>query len=512
MEQLELLPADIGTRAPTEPMQLRPYQVEAVRRYNESRALRRLIVMPTGSGKTVVLAAIARQVVEAGGRVLVLAHREELIDQAARTLGRLASAFVSVEKAERAGGRQDSIVVASVQTMQRQRLESWAPGHFALLIVDECHHVTADSYQTILNHFQAPVLGVTATPDRADRQALGDVFQDLVYQYPLQDAIRDGHLADIVGMRLKHTIDLDSIARLKAGDLPDGELERIITGHIEPMADAAVSGLGRLKTISFLPGVLSAHLFAEAMSARGIPSAALSGRDSSEIRQARLAQFARGELLHLANCQLFTEGFDEPSIEAVLMARPTLSRSLFAQMVGRGMRLFPGKARVILAEFTINYARHRLVSPYELFSSAGVPERVRARAEAEKQPDESFLDAIERARRYYQNSPTRVRVDGNEWAKFDPMAYAEIEQIDMDGEILLSAWAAHKVSEPVTPKQIDMLGWLGFDHAVTARLTKGQAAVLITTVMQKAEAAGLKKPWGYMSQWYAQLKRETEEK
>lgn len=387
---------------------LRPYQHDALASIRDSwrRHRRLLAVLPTGTGKTVLFAKTAEEM-RPQGRVFVLAHREELIRQAVDKITAWTTLSTAVEmgaeRAEGIFGASADVVVASVQSLSRRsRLARFNAAEFALVIVDEAHHATADTYGRILDHFgNARILGVTATPDRLDGQGLGRIFEHLAFAYELRDAIEDGWLAPIRQHRVEVDVDLSAV-RTVAGDLHEGDLEHALLG------DAALHGIaapiaqhaGARPTLTFAVTVAHARALAEVLAVYADPEriAVLSGDDDRQKRRETLAAFAAGDIQHLVNCALFTEGFDEPSIACVAIARPTKSRALYAQMIGRGTRLAPGKRGLLVLDFKGNAGRHALVSTFDVLSGARDEEiERRAQARMNADPDITILAALREA-------------------------------------------------------------------------------------------------------------------
>jgi superfamily II DNA or RNA helicase len=356
------------------------------------------VVLPTGTGKTVVFAELARRRVARGRRVLVLAHRGELLEQAQRKLSDV-GVRAAIEQADRRAGLAP-VVVASVQTLQRKRLERLVAEEFDV-IVDEAHHAIAASYGAILDHFAASlVLGVTATPLRADGRGLGEIFGSVAHRYELQQAIRDGWLVPIVARRIfVASIDLGGI-KTRAGDLATDELaaamatDEAILAVVLPVLEQA----GSRRTIVFAVDVAHARALAVAICERrpGAARVAHGELDDAERRQI-LADFRAGVFQYLVNVQLYTEGFDEPSVECVVCARPTKSWALYTQMVGRGTRLSPatGKRDLLLLDVAGNSGRHRLVGPIDaLAAGEAVDDLVRGEAERMLEEGEQDLDGL----------------------------------------------------------------------------------------------------------------------
>lgn len=356
---------------------LRPYQreaVDAVVSEWESARKRTLLVMPTGSGKTIVLASVAKKVVDGGGKVLLLAHRGELLEQAADKIKSATGLGCSVEKAEQTSkGSWFRVTVGSVQSLMRpQRLALFDPAEFEAVIVDEAHHAMADSYQTILHHFGgAKVLGVTATPDRADRRDLGEYFDSIAYEYTLPRAIRDGYLSPIKAQTVPIDIDLGGV-RASSGDLSASDLGTALDPYLGAIADEMLAaGCMRRKTVAFLPLVATSRKFAAALAERGFRSMEVNG-DSPDRAETLAAFDQAGPGSVLCNSMLLTEGWDCPSVDCVVVLRPTKVRSLYAQMVGRGTRLSPetGKEDLLVLDFLWHTERHDLCRPAHLVAGS----------------------------------------------------------------------------------------------------------------------------------------------
>ena len=312
-------------------MELRPYQVDAVesifREWGSGRR-RTLLCMATGTGKTICIAKVAERVASHGGRTLVLAHRGELLDQARDKIASATGLACSVERAQESSlGTWESVTVGSVQTLMRdQRLEALAPDRFDCVIVDEAHHSASASYRKILDHFDADVLGVTATPDRADRQDLGKVFDSLAYEYGLAQAVRDGYLCPIKAQTIPLDIDITSVST-QSGDYAAGELGDALGPYLDAIADEMAAACEGKRTVVFLPLVSTAKRFRDLLEERGLHAAEVDGK--SEDRAEVLAAFDEGRYDVLCNSMLLTEGWDCPSVDCVVVLRPTKSRSLY---------------------------------------------------------------------------------------------------------------------------------------------------------------------------------------
>ena len=320
-------------------MQLRPYQQEAIDAIQAQPSGRYLVQMATGLGKTVTFASIPRQ-----GRVLLLSHREELVYQPRKYY----DCSFGIERAgERSHGEE--VVSASVQSLAR-RLDRFAPDAFDLVIVDEAHHAAAGTYRKILDHFTPRLtLGFTATPNRGDKVRLDDLFQKIIFSRDLRWGIQNGYLCDILCKRVDLGYDLSAV-HTRLGDYAPGELADAMEGTADGVAQT-------YREHAQGPTLIFAVNVAQAQEIAGkIPGAvAVTGqtKDRGEI----IRRFTAGEIPCLVNVMVFTEGTDIPRVETVILARPTQSDALYTQMVGRGLRLWPGKEKLILIDCVGNTGR-----------------------------------------------------------------------------------------------------------------------------------------------------------
>lgn len=347
-------------------LSLRGYQAEAVsacmKAWKEHRRI--LLVLPTGAGKTITFAAIVKRAVDRGHRVLILAHREELLEQARDKLRAVAGLEAELEKAEHQASRASSVVVASVQSLQGARLASWPADYFGLVIVDEAHHAPSDTYRAILDHFQVRVLGVTATPDRSDRKGLGEVFDAIAYELGLVELIEQGFLARPLVQTLPLAVDLHGV-RSSAGDYQVGDLGTKIEPLLAEIIQAALPIVRHRKTLVFCPTIETSRACAYVAAEAGLTAEHIDG--TSEDRRAILGRFsASGRGSMLSCCTLLVEGFDEPSADCLLNLRPTKSRTLYAQMVGRVLRTHPGKKNALILDPLWEVGRHNLIRPASL--------------------------------------------------------------------------------------------------------------------------------------------------
>lgn len=354
-------------------MELRPYQQEAkeaVLQQWDNNTKKTLLVLPTGTGKTIVFSKIIEERVRTGDRVLVLAHRGELLDQASDKLEQATGLMTSTEKAEETSlNSWFRVTVGSVQTMMREkRLNQFSPDHFGTIIIDEAHHCISDSYQRVLSHFEsANVLGVTATPDRGDMKSLGTYFESLAYEYTLPKAIKEGYLTPIKALTIPLTLDLTSVGQ-QAGDFKTADLGTALDPYLYQIADEMLNYAKDRKTVVFLPLIRTSQKFRDILEEKGFRAAEVNGgsKDRAEI----LEDFDKGKYDILCNSMLLTEGWDCPSVDCIVVLRPTKIRSLYSQMVGRGTRLYPGKEDLLLLDFLWHTERHDLSHPAHLIAQS----------------------------------------------------------------------------------------------------------------------------------------------
>ena len=335
---------------------LRPYQLEAVRAINDkwSEWNRELLVLPTGCGKTVVFNTVAHQ---RDGNTLILAHRDELIEQARDKYFAMYGERPGKIKADENEIRQ--ITVGSVQTMCRRDYS----GQFQTVIVDEAHHAISPSYQTVLNQFpEAKVLGVTATPDRGDKRSLARYFDGIAYEYGLKTAVAEGYLCPITAKTIPLEIDMNSVT-VSIGDFQVDSIAESLEPYLPQIAEAIMLHASARKTVVFCP------LISIAQELAGMIPGAREVNGNSVDRKEILDWFDKaGPGAVLCNAMLLTEGWDCTSCDCVVVLRPTKIRSLYCQMVGRGTRLFPGKDNLLLLDFLWMCQKHNLCRPASLVS------------------------------------------------------------------------------------------------------------------------------------------------
>lgn len=477
--------------------ELRPYQQQARDRIHaewDAGHTRTLLVLPTGTGKTIVFASVAADQVRAGDRVLILAHRGELLEQAADKLQRSTGLVSAVEKAE--STCLDSwfrVVVGSVQTLQRTaRLERFPQDYFGTIIIDEAHHAITDGYRRILDYFSgAKVLGVTATPDRGDMRNLGEVFDSLAFEYKLTDAIKEGYLCKIMAQTIPLQLDITSVT-MSGGDYAVGDLGTALDPYLEQIAAEMARRCKSRKTVVFLPLIKTSQKFRDLLNTYGFRAAEVNGQ--SDDRRQVLADFDAGKYNVLCNSMLLTEGWDCPSVDCVVVLRPTKVRSLYSQMVGRGTRLSPGKTDLLLLDFLWMTDRHELCRPADLvcedrtvarqmtetLAESGCPEDIE---EAAAQASEDVVAQREEALAKQLEEQRRKK------AKLvDPLQYEmSIQAEDLAGYVPAFGWEAGPPSEQQTAA-LEKLGIL--PDAVESA---GKAALLLDR-LNKRRDEGLTTP------------------
>ncbi|MBQ3460324.1 MAG: DEAD/DEAH box helicase family protein [Solobacterium sp.] len=490
--------------------ELRPYQEEARQAIeNEwaSGVQKTLLVLPTGTGKTVVFSKVVEDRVREGDRVLIMAHRGELLNQAADKLGKMTGLTCALEKAEETClGKWNRVVIGSVQSLQRpQRLKKFPGDYFSTIVVDEAHHAITDGYRRILEHFpSANVLGVTATPDRGDMKNLGEVFQSLAYEYSIVQAIREGYLCKIMAQTIPLQLDMSGL-KTQAGDYTLGSIDTALDPYLEQIAEEMEKFCKDRKTVVFLPLIKTSQKFRDILNRHGFHAAEVNGM--SEDREEILRDFDNGKYNILCNSMLLTEGWDCPSVDCIVVLRPTKVRSLYCQMVGRGTRLSPGKSELLLLDFLWLSEKHELCRPADIIckskevaqkmtdnlAQAGCPEDIE---KAEKQASEDVLkDREERLAAQLEAMKKRKKklvdplqfemsIQAEDLANYEPTlgwqmgpaSQKQLEALEKYGifpdevenagkaDLLLDKLAKRRMEGLTTPKQIRFLEGRGFQH------------------------------------------------
>jgi superfamily II DNA or RNA helicase len=353
-------------------MKLRPYQNECVTRVFsdwDSGSNRCLAVLCTGAGKTIIASAVANIVKQQGGKLLFLAHRSELLTQAQDKFLRACGLESGLEKAESCAHGHD-IIVGSVQSLTREkRLEKFGKDYFSHIIVDECHHSMSDSYLRVLDYFDsAKVLGITATPDRADKKNIGKVFDSLSYEYDIRKAVKEGFLVRPIAKTIPLEIDISGI-NMKGGDFDEEEVAQRLEAMMGEIADKIIEYAHDKKCAIFTPLIRTSKALEQIMKDKGYANV-IEVNGASPDRKERLQKFESMQApCAIVNSMLLTEGWDDPTVDCIINLRPTKSRSLYVQIIGRGLRLNPPlKKECLILDFLWQTQEHDLCRPIHLVS------------------------------------------------------------------------------------------------------------------------------------------------
>jgi superfamily II DNA or RNA helicase len=509
-------------------MKLRPYQDRALEQI--LRALRShsstMAVLATGLGKTVLFSHVA---LHAQKRVLIIAHRKELLAQAAEkieaVIGVRPGVEMGLERSDEQSFLKSRVVVASVQTLSKpKRREKFNPADFGLIVIDEAHHAVAASYTTVIDYFRngnpdagiqgnpnVKVLGVTATPKRTDKLAMGRIFESEACNYGIEPALADGWLVPIT-QRAIVVKDMDfSNCNTHAGDLAEVDLERILTEEkvLHGQAKPTVELAGDRPTLVFCVNVAHAKRMAEVLCRYKTDSAvALDGETPDEERDAVVNRFRQGKIQFLVNCGLFLEGFDAPAVACVAMCRPTKSLSLYTQVLGRGTRPLPGvvdpladleptfriraiadspKSDLLVLDYVGNSGRHKIVTAMDVLGgkytddvrkAAGKiaeSEAVDVKVALERAAAERELE-LEIAARDAEARRKLIRAQRVEYVQRDVSVFAAGSGVAYHGEAI----ATGQTGELATERQV---WWLhrnaNWQLADARKLTKVKAQKII---------------------------------
>ena len=451
-------------------MNLYPHQVAAlaaVKSYIKSDHTAGLIGMPTGTGKTVIFCTLGHDL---GWPTLILVHRDELVTQTIDTLEWVwPAASAGVIKAERNEWCGHDAVVASVASLHGGRLKRMPRDRFGLIVVDEAHHATADSWVRVLDYFDSRfILGCTATPERFDGRSLADRFGDkALFTYQLRDAIEDGQLARLTQYQIHTDASLDGVA-YRMGDYAEGELARAVNtpARNRVIVEAFQGHASSRRAIAFCVDVQHGRDLAKAFRDAGIRAECVTGATPIDERRQLLADFAAGKIRVMANCQVLTEGFDDPSVDCILMARPTASRGLYTQCIGRGLRKFPGKSDCLVLDITDNSTKHKLVTVLDLLGAG------QATDAAGGDVLEAVDDDIHRA----EQSRVIARRQVLTWRLEHVCPWPELPTLR--GYVPIAPWH----NDAATTKQVDYINKFGL--AIDRELTKGECGWLIDRALQ----------------------------
>ena len=471
-----------------------------------------LLVMATGCGKTFCFSAFARHWIQSGkGNVLVLANRNELVQQGAESLERFTGLQCAVDQAATMAPRKAQLVMASIDTVKQQhRMDRYGKDHFSLIVCDEAHHWAGNTYLRPLEFFSsAKVLGVTATPDRADEKALGKVFDSVAYVFDILKGIESGYLVPFVGRQEElGEIQLDGLAKMQ-GDLAKGQLDEVMVRAVEGIVKRTLELYPQRQAIAFWPGVKSAEYAMERFNALEPGSSGFISAKTDPMERSRIVDdYRSGKLKRLNNVGIAIEGFDAPATSLIIQGRPTLSRSFYAQTAGRGSRVLPGtvdhidgeegasarraaiaasaKKDCVLLDFVGNSTKHALRMPEDLLGGDYSDEEValaKKKAKADKGGD--VLARLEDARRELAAVAAAVRSKVTSVGRsFDPFALSGVDMASTTREDL--RWGR----KPPTENQLAALAAMMPKGAKLDGISQREASRLLTE-RNRRRAAGL---------------------
>lgn len=477
---------------------LRPYQEEAIKRARSRLAHIRagILKLATGCGKTIIAADITRSAAAKKRRVLFMAHTDELVQQAGDKISSFAGIDFAVEKAERtAHNTEHHLVVASVQSLcKQQRLERFDPAFFDLIITDEVHRGASDSYVRIYDHFEAAkLIGLTATPFRSDDKSLGDVYDEVVFDYGLEQAIDEGYLCPIRSETIPLEIDLSGVGTSN-GDFKKGDLGDAITPVFDAVAQELVKRASDRKICVFLPVISASKKFVDVLNGYGFNAKHIDGKSKD-----------RKELLHwfdgvgpggvICCSSLLTEGWDCPSVDCVVDLTPTRSTLRYIQKIGRGTRLSPetGKVDLYVPDFLWHGANHNLCHPACLIAETKevADKMVQIQSKSPGVVDLQDLEKTAHAELVNEREEQLARslkaFVGNKSKKFDPV----LQSVSLIDDSLVN-WSPETKAEakPASDSQISYLEKNGFDAAGW----KAGYASRVIDIMVKRNAAGMATP------------------
>lgn len=364
-------------------MELRNYQKETIKSiryyFTKKNILNQLVVLPTGSGKTVVFSELIRRraLLPTNGSALVLAHRDELLIQAKKKILQIwPDADIGLIKAQTNDWQNKDIVLASVQTLKNKtRLEQLPLDYFSTVITDEAHHATASSYRKIYKHVLQPGVlhvGFTATPQRSDKTGLGRIFNKVVFYRSIAEMVNEGWLCPLINRYVNIAADFNLI-KSTAGDFNIEDLALEVNTQdnnwavVESWKKYASD---RNKTVAFCVDVKHALDLRDAFKNQGIKAETIYGAMDPKERKRILKDFTDGKITVLSNVEVLTEGFDDPGVDCILSARPTKSASLYIQVVGRGTRTMDNKVNCLVLDVVGNAVNHKLITLPSIYGGA----------------------------------------------------------------------------------------------------------------------------------------------
>lgn len=454
-----------------------------------------LLVLPTGTGKTVVFTDILKRVLTSGKKALVLAHTGELLNQAMDKIERFGGLATSLEKASDTAVDSDSpVVVGSIQTLCREeRLNKFPRDYFEYIIVDEAHHCLSASYQKVLKYFNdAKVLGVTATPNRGDHKELATYFDSKAYEYEFKTAISDGYLCPIKTHTIPLEIDITAV-KMQNGDFAAGDIGNSLDAYLEMIAKEIKIRCVDRKTVVFLPLVSTSQKFCQMLNDIGVSAAEINGKSTD--RDDILERFNNGEYKVLCNAMLLTEGWDCPDVDCIVVLRPTRSDALYRQMVGRGCRIASGKDNLLLLDFLWLSRKIDLMHPANLVGENDdiISRMTKKAAASDEDFDLSELEG-EAVRDYEAEIEAKLKKELERAAKRKSIQnkcdkaksiLLKVGKIFHTTEFVLYEHCYKWEFEPITDAQKNGLIKFGLLPRDAEHLTKGAACTLMTYLIQR---------------------------
>ena len=429
-----------------------------------------------------------------------MAHRGELLTQAADKIKTFSGLDSALEKAESSSlGSTLPVTVGSVQTLCRKsRLNQFPEDYFQTIIVDEAHHIMSESYRSVLDHFaKAKVLGITATPDRADHKSLASYFDSKAYEYTLTQAIHDKYLCPIKVQMIPLKLDIRNV-KVSNGDYNAGEIGTALEPYLRMIAQEIAQNYSHRKVVVFLPLIQTSQAFCSMLCEMGLAAAEVNG--NSPDRTQILQDFADGKYSILCNSMLLTEGWDCPSVDCVVMLRPTKIRSLYQQCIGRGTRICPGKNELLILDFLWLTERHDLCRPSSLIAKdTKIAQRIDEMIAESSGEAIDIIDAEAKAVSEEIAAKAREReaslakaLQAGENRKGKQVDLMELAISLKDEDLLdyepIYAWE----KEPASPKQIDCLRNV-FNVSTEHITSKGMASICINKLLNR-RSLGLSTP------------------
>ncbi len=361
----DYLPVQRGQAINGDKLELREYQQEALNNLQAMRDKKETIALlyqATGTGKTVTAVMDAKRV---GGRTLFVAHTMELVNQAYNTFKSLWTETTVGKFADSVKDYESNVICGSIQSVALN-LDTFNDNDFDYIIIDEAHHATAETYQKVLAYFKPKfILGLTATPERADDTNILDIFQNTAHKLDIQTAVEIGALTNVRCIRIHTNIDMTKVRFNSVQyNIRDLDVRICVSERNQLIVDTWLNYVKDKRTVVFCASVKHAEQIAELFKNAGVNAVAVSGSMKTSERNEWLAKFASGEVKVLCACDLLNEGWDCPQTEVLFMARPTMSKVLYTQQLGRGMRLSEGKEFLMVFDFVDNASQYN--APYSL--------------------------------------------------------------------------------------------------------------------------------------------------